>query len=257
MKQKWCASCKSYKNLTLFYKNKSRKDGVQTYCKVCSKHIQSTNKNRKIYQKEYDRLRYLNDKEKIQFNSKNWISKNKKRVIERSNIYNNSNAKYTTYKDKLTIDESPRLHENGVSLEVKCRYCGKYFIPRNQDTHHRVQSLNGKKSGDNGLYCSEGCKESCPIFNQKLYPKGFKQGTSREVQPQLRQLVLKRDNYECVCCNKTIDEIELHCHHIWPLNESPITSADIDECITLCIDCHKEIHMNIAGCGYYEMRCTV
>jgi 5-methylcytosine-specific restriction endonuclease McrA len=70
----------------------------------------------------------------------------------------------------------------------------------------------------------------------------------------LRQMVLLRDNYTCQKCGS---EVSLHCHHIWPLNESPITSADMDECITLCKSCHKEIHMNVAGCGYYEMRCSI
>ena len=69
--------------------------------------------------------------------------------------------------------------------------------------------------------------------------------------------MFKRDNYICHKCGKGIDKIQLHCHHIWPLNESPITSADIDECITLCIDCHKKVHMTVPGCGYHEMKCGV
>jgi hypothetical protein len=51
-------------------------------------------------------------------------------------------------------------------------------------------------------------------------------------------------------------KIQLHCHHILPLNESPITSADINECITLCKECHEEIHISIDGCGYGQMRCS-
>jgi 5-methylcytosine-specific restriction endonuclease McrA len=104
------------------------------------------------------------------------------------------------------------------------------------------------------MYCSDGCKSECPIYNQSKWPKGFKKATSREVQPQLRQMVLERDNYECQKCGS---ELALHCHHIYPLNESPITSADMDECITLCLTCHEEVHMNVAGCGYYEMRCSI
>jgi len=166
--------------------------------------------------------------------------------------HRNDNALYETYKDKLTIDENPRLADDGVSIEVKCRYCGKYFTPTNQQVHHRTQTLNGV-GGDKGLYCSDDCKQTCPIFGRADFPRGFKQATSREVQPQLRQLVLLRDNYTCQKCSEH-DNVQLHCHHIYPLNESPITSADMDECITLCKDCHKEVH-KITGCGYYELRC--
>lgn len=63
----------------------------------------------------------------------------------------------------------------------------------------------------------------------------------------------------CTKCNKIdkkeIYSAELHCHHIWPLNESPITSADIDECITLCKECHKLKH-KIPNCGYNELKCS-
>ena len=70
-------------------------------------------------------------------------------------IYLKSNAKYELYKDKLTIDEDPRLSKDGISLEVKCRYCGKYFIPTNSQTSNRIGALNCN-GGDKGLYCSEG-----------------------------------------------------------------------------------------------------
>jgi len=64
-------------------------------------------------------------------------------------------------------------------------------------------------------------------------------------------MVLKRDDYTCQKCGS--EEI-LHCHHIFPLNENPVMSADINNCITLCKSCHKLAH-KIPGCGYHEMRC--
>jgi len=76
-------------------------------------------------------------------------------------------------------------------------------------------------------------KNACPIFRMRRFPKGFYLGTSREVQPELRQLVLKRDNYTCQKCDKC--NVELHCHHITGVEQNPIESADVDNCITLCI----------------------
>ena len=90
-----------------------------------------------------------------------------------------------------------------------------------------------------------------------LYPKDQKPATSREVQPELRQLVFKRDNYTCQKCNTHRDNLDIgiHCHHIEGILWEPLQSADMDMCITLCEDCHKEVH-GIDGCGYYEMRCA-
>ena len=34
---KLCTSCQEHKELTCYYKNKARKDGVDVYCKECSK----------------------------------------------------------------------------------------------------------------------------------------------------------------------------------------------------------------------------
>jgi 5-methylcytosine-specific restriction endonuclease McrA len=76
------------------------------------------------------------------------------------------------------------------------------------------------------------------------------------VQPELRQMVFERDNYTCQRCGFHKDDFQngIHCHHIESLNENPIESADIDNCITLCEGCHKEVH-SISGCKYNELRC--
>jgi 5-methylcytosine-specific restriction endonuclease McrA len=67
-------------------------------------------------------------------------------------------------------------------------------------------------------------------------------------------LVLERDKWKCQKCGKTTDEVELHCHHILPINESPIESADVSNCITLCKYYHKEVHTT-PGCGVGELKC--
>jgi hypothetical protein len=38
-------------------------------------------------------------------------------------------------------------------------------------------------------------------------------------------------------------------------NKKTGKSADMDNCITLCVKCHKETH-RLPGCGYYELRCN-
>ena len=147
------------------------------------------------------------------------------------------------------IVESP----NGY-LMVKCTYCGGFFIPTVLSVRNRLQAINGGIRGEGRFYCSNHCKHACPIFYQVLYPKDFGKATSREVQAQLRQLVLKRDEYKCQICGKDQSEVELHCHHIEGVKQNPIESADVDNCITLCKEHHKFVHSQ-KGCTTYDLKC--
>ena len=162
-------------------------------------------------------------------------------------------GKYKLYADRLTVDEAPIEDENGLLL-VKCTYCGRYFYPGKYFIRMRIASLEGRGTGEGRLYCSEGCKEACPIFNQISWPKGFKPISSREVDPIIRQMCLERDNYTCQKCEKTIDEIELHAHHYEGAVQQPILANDVDNTITLCRPCHIWVHSQ-EGCTNYDLRC--
>ena len=74
---------------------------------------------------------------------------------------------------------------------------------------------------------------------------------SREVQPELRKMVFERDDYQCIKC-KSFEH--LICHHKEGIVWAPLESADVDECITVCKECHGEIHQ-IEGCKPSDMRC--
>jgi len=136
-------------------------------------------------------------------------------------------------------------------LEVKCTYCGKWYKPTWREARDRKKAIHYLGNGSSVFYCSKECKQECPIFNQQKYPKGFKPSTSREVQPELRKLVFERDNWSCVKCG--IGE-NLHCHHIDPVVNNPLESADIDNCITLCKECHRESHKK-DGCKTSQLKC--
>ena len=247
VKEKRCAFCKKIKVLSDFNKNRSAKDGFANMCKECRKLYRLKNKDYII--------QYRNqNKEKHKKQYKEYYQKHTKDVQTRCKKYQQSLAKYNLYAHQLTVAEVVRLSDDGISLEVSCRYCGRYFKPTRRNVHSRIRAINTASGSENFLYCSKHCKEACPVYRQRLYPKGFKLATSREVQPELRQLTLARDNYTCQKCNKPAAVIQLHCHHILPINESPVESADIANCITLCKDCHKEVH-KLPNCSYHELRC--
>jgi len=133
-----------------------------------------------------------------------------------------------------------RNKEDNNVLEVKCMYCDRWFVPSYKSVQHKISAIKGKQAGEQNLYCSIECKRACPTYKQILYPKDYKLNTSREVQPELRKLVLNRDNYTCQKCNTT--NVELHCHHYEGIEVNPVESTDIDQCITLCKECHNDIH---------------
>jgi len=136
--------------------------------------------------------------------------------------------------------ECRRNEKDNNILEVKCMYCDRWFIPSKQLVKNKIKTINGQRTGESNLYCSDECKRACPTYYRIKYPKDFKINTSREVQPELRKLVLKRDNYTCQKCDTT--NTELHCHHYEGIEVNPVESADIDQCITLCKKCHNEVH---------------
>ena len=190
--------------------------------------------------KEYLKSYYEANKDKIAERDKSYYEANKEKIAEKMKSYRKAKALYKTYKDSFFGEF--KEGENGVLL-VKCKYCNKWFSPTNSEVVRYIQQ-------DTSLYCSNGCKKSCPTYRVQKHEKGFRQNTSREVQPQLRKLVLERDNWTCQKCGANKDEditVTLHCHHIDPVKNNPIESADMDNCVTLCKACHKEVHKQ-KGC---------
>jgi 5-methylcytosine-specific restriction endonuclease McrA len=173
---------------------------------------------------------------------------------------------YDTYAPQLEwCEEVRRKADNPNVLEVKCTYCGRWFMPKLISVRNRLQILKDSNNyhGEHRFYCSEHCKQACPIYNKSpetlMKEDAVRAGRlgwlelNREVQPELRQTVLKRDDYICVKCGS---KGPLHCHHVLPVVDEPLLSADIDNCITLCEQCHKEVHKQ-DGCRYGQLRMEI
>lgn len=201
------------------------------------------NKDR-IFTKKHKRNISINRKGKLKgTNNPNW-----KNGVSEKNI-----PLYNTYANKIEYAEKVRRNKADKNiLEVRCTYCGKWYIPKRSEVQSRINALNGKLDGEYRLYCSDECKLECPIYRKVKYPLGYKKISSREVQPELRQLRFKFDNWTCQECKKK--DKQLHCHHIEGIRWEPLESADIDKVITLCKDCHKEVHKKEV-CGYNELKC--
>lgn len=167
-------------------------------------------------------------------------------------VVENNIALYKTHAPRLEVCEDVFCDPiNNEIINVKCAYCGKIYRPTLNEVRTRIRSIETVGNGEGRFYCSDSCKQECPIYHKHKWPLGYKPATSREVQPELRQLTFIRDNYTCVKCGSTDN---LHCHHIEGININPLESADIDMCITVCKSCHKDIHKQ-KDCRYVDLQC--
>lgn len=57
------------------------------------------------------------------------------------------------------------------------------------------------------------------------------------------QAVRQRDDHRCRRCGKR-DEKNNHAHHIAPRSRRPDLKRDLDNGITVCMECHNWIHAN-------------
>lgn len=248
----------SLKSSLYYLKNKEKK---AEYSKVYQQLNKETISNVK---KEH----YLLNKDAILEKNRKYYSNNKEAIIERHHIdyinnrdvilskkkkYTVRGAVYNTYAYQLTVDEEPRLAEDGISLQVKCRYCGKYFTPTNSAVRHRLKSLVTDTNGISYLYCSEECKDLCPVYRRREWPKGLAPTTSREVDPLVRKLCFETDNWECQRCGSTE---ALICHHILGYAHYKTLGNDLANTITFCKGCHQWVH-SFKGCRYVDLQCKI
>jgi hypothetical protein len=100
---KVCSRCKVSKEDINFFKDKNKKDGMESCCKECKKNNINLEKQN-LYNIEY----YTKNKEKINNYSnlnynkeerKKYYQKNKNKILEKNKVY--SNDYYNTNKDKI------------------------------------------------------------------------------------------------------------------------------------------------------------
>lgn len=134
--------------------------------------------------------------------------------------------------------EKIRNTEDNQSVEVKCKYCNKWFEPTGIQLFERIRQLE-KEDGKDGcyFYCSDDCKKSCPLFNLHGDPfqKTNVQYTSEEYEI-FRTFVLERDKYTCQFCGDQATNV----HHERPQKLEPFFSLDPCFAWSCCKRCHYE-----------------
>ena len=231
-----------------FYQCKKTKDGLSCWCKDCVR----------IKGKKYrDANKVKINKQKREYNKTH-----KKQKALTDKIYRNSLAKYDLFFERLSkYDECRQDPDNPELLQVRCKNhnCQNWFNPTNDQVHHRLTAINSINMGEANFYCSDECKNTCPLYGLRYDPhdKDVEQCTRTDnLQDELRDMVFELDNYTCQKCGrnrKDEPDLILHCHHIIPRAKELMFSADVDNCITLCEECHSLIH-TLPECTYASLR---
>jgi len=254
---KICSLCKQEKTGKDFHYSKYARDGKETRCKECVK-IKDREKNIKNAERNKinSKIFYQQNKEAIR---QNYI-KNKKKYKKQRKERRTQPCPYDLYKRISWVEEIRRDQNDNNLLQVKCTYCGRWFNPTILEVRTRDKAIRDGND-NNRLYCSNSCKQECPIYKkspeQLMREDAIRAGLlepndyNREVQPELRQLVFARDNYTCQICGS---KENLHCHHYRGIWQDQLESADIDNCVTLCRNCHIYKAHSQPGCTYYDMR---
>lgn len=94
--EKFCKSCGLIKPIEEFSKDKYSKDGYKHQCKKCCSNYMKTyvhpdGEENKHKRSDYDKKRYVDKREEILEQKKDYYQKNKDKIVERKSEYRNSN----------------------------------------------------------------------------------------------------------------------------------------------------------------------
>jgi hypothetical protein len=103
---------------------------------------------------KYGKIVSIEGRKKISDANKNESNSMWKGGITKTNI-----PLYDTYAAQLELYEEIRSSEESY-LEVRCTYCGRWFIPKRMDVISRMNSINGYRQGESRLYCSKVVKNN-------------------------------------------------------------------------------------------------
>lgn len=131
---KRCPRCKQIKTLNEFNKNRSKKDGLTSYCRQCmsEKHRQYRQQN----------------KDKLSLQKKRYYQKNKEKIILKASRY------YQIHKDSVSLRKKHYQQQNRerISLQKRDRYYNpltdKQFIRRLGNKQYMAYSSGGRHAHD-------------------------------------------------------------------------------------------------------------
>lgn len=244
--EKRCSVCHAIKAISEFYKN--GKNGHMAECKVCNRKRKlsyyTDNRSSRIQEMRIYRKK---NKQKQSHLMKRYYQENKSAIGEQVSSYNSSppvNAKL--FFKKVPKCDWPILLHN--SLFVKCKYCGKHFMPTVLQIKHRENAYNNIGLGESNFYCSKECTTNCPIFNRSKnrYGEHSVNGVSKErfctAKQRVHHISNQCDAFGETFCERCGDNCIPELHHTLPVKDFGSNSINPAGHILLCAGCHTTIH---------------
>lgn len=146
---KQCTKCKQEKQLSEFYKDKSKKSGYSSYCKACQKVYDDSRKNdeeRNKRKREQRKQYYKNNKEKEDKRNSEYYYKHKEQCLEVSKqYYKNNHERCLKQAKQYRINNPDKLKEQQEKVrEYRQKHLTEVRIKANkyrQDNRERILQL--------------------------------------------------------------------------------------------------------------------
>jgi hypothetical protein len=193
-------------------------------------------KDKKLSKEHREKISKSNKGKKCSEETKNILRKINKQTI--SKIKKNSPL-FSKIEEMRYNPDKPG--EKEIQVHCKNHNCpnskeqGGWFTPTALQLYERKRGIELIQNDGNYFYCSEECKNECPLFNLRCdpYQTNEKNYTQEEYQI-FRNYILERDNYICQYCGKLAE----HVHHERPQKLEPFFSLDPDLAWSVCKYCH-------------------
>ena len=154
-------------------------------------------------------------------------------------IRTRSEAVALQWKDNKQRKEQAR---NNILRHCGSGTTGREKLIKTMQTEEYKEKQREAKTGDkNGMWNPDLTEEERQAYK--------KHGRHYEGYKDFRESVFERDGYACVKCGDDKGG-NLNAHHLLSFNEYPELRTDINNGVTLCVDCHLEFHRNYGRAGF-------
>jgi hypothetical protein len=274
--EKWCCgksknSCPAQKKI-ISEKNKGKKRSVETIKKLkeARKYISDETRT-KMSESHKGKKQSYSVKRKISVTLRKAYLEGKRKYVPPSKkpIFNKNHIKLLKqrceqqlkFSNKLTISKIKRKYpffaqveemrynpdkptEKEIQVHCKNHNCKNskehdgWFTPTYQQIKTRRDWLENEGKDICYFYCSERCKEECPLYQSNGNDpfKVIRQYYTKNEYQQFREYVLERDKNKCQYCGEKAD----HVHHERPQKLEPFYALDPDYAWSCCLSCHYE-----------------
>jgi len=157
------------------------------------------------------------------------------------------NKKYPFFSQIEEMRYNPdKLDEKEIQVHCKYNECinskekGGWFTPSAQQMKSRRDWIEREGMDICYFYCSQECKDKCPIFHSKGSVSKDNILYTQEEYNIFRNEVLRRQKEEhgYNFCEYCYTEENLHVHHEKPQKTNPMMILDPDNGIVFCGECH-------------------